>query len=110
MQGFKTLREVCDLLQISRRAIQGYEAFGLVSPSGKNKYGHLLYDEEAIELILQIKQFQQFGFRLKEIKELQSAPEEVQKKALQEKLLTLELRRDELEKLIDAVNEMFKNL
>lgn len=33
----KTLREVCDLVGITRRAIQGYEKAGLVVPVGKNK-------------------------------------------------------------------------
>lgn len=41
MKAEKTLREVCAALQISRRTIQGYEKAGLVSPSGKNKYGYL---------------------------------------------------------------------
>ena len=110
MHSYKTLREVCDCLQISRRAIQGYAAHGLVQPSGKNKYGHLLYNEEAIEIIVQIKRYQQFGFKLKEIKALQSASEEVKKEALQEKLTKLKKKRDELDVLIDTVNEMIKKL
>ena len=50
MKTEKTLREVCAALSISRRTIQGYEKAGLVSPSGKNKYGYLLYDQKAQEL------------------------------------------------------------
>lgn len=47
MSNRKTLREVCEMYRVTRRAIQGYEKAGLVLPSGKNKYGYLLYDEEA---------------------------------------------------------------
>ena len=32
-----TLRELCDSLGVSRRAVQGYEKAGLVSPEGKTK-------------------------------------------------------------------------
>lgn len=65
----KTLREVCNMVGVARRAIQGYEKIGLVASVGKNKYGYLLYDEEAIEKIRTIKQYQEFGFKVKEIKE-----------------------------------------
>ena len=41
----QTLRQVCTGLKLSRRAVQGYEQAGLVAPSGKNKYGYLLYGE-----------------------------------------------------------------
>ena len=34
-----TLREICNIVGVSRRAVQGYEENGLVISSGKNKYG-----------------------------------------------------------------------
>ena len=52
-----TLREVCNKIGVSRRAIQGYEEVRLVLSSGKNKYGHLLYDDLAVEKIQFIKQY-----------------------------------------------------
>ena len=72
----KTLREVCCLVPVSRRAIQGYEQAGLVAPIGKNKYGYHLYNEEAIEKIKMIKQYQDFGFSMKTIKKLLEAQKE----------------------------------
>lgn len=56
------LRQVCAELNISRRTIQGYEKEGLVSPSGKNKYGHLLYGEAERERIRLVRFYQQVGF------------------------------------------------
>lgn len=46
-----TLREICEALEVSRRAIQGYEKAGLVVATGRNKYGHLLYDEVMILML-----------------------------------------------------------
>lgn len=53
-----TLREICETLGVSRRALQGYEKAGLVASTGRNKYGHLLYDEKARERIAEIKFYQ----------------------------------------------------
>ena len=49
-----TLREICNLIGVTRRAVQGYEKAGLVECSDKNKYGYLLYDELAVEKIRNI--------------------------------------------------------
>lgn len=46
MENRKTLREVCELLQVSRRVIQGYEKAGLVSAS------QILYLIEFVEIAL----------------------------------------------------------
>ena len=62
-----TLREICEALEVSRRAVQGYEKAGLVSATDRNKYGHLLYDEATMLRIEQIKFYQQLGVSIKEI-------------------------------------------
>lgn len=72
-----TLKEVCNLVGVTRRAVQGYEDAGLVVSSGKNKYGHLLYDGETVEKIRYIKQYQEFGFTVNEIKTLMTASEDM---------------------------------
>lgn len=38
--------------------------------SDKNKYGYLLYGESELKRIEKIKMYQEFGFKLKEIKEI----------------------------------------
>ena len=70
-----TLREICETLGVSRRALQGYEKAGLVTASGRNKYGHLLYDKDAEMRIAQIKFYQQLGFSIKEITMIIDAPD-----------------------------------
>ena len=91
-----TLREVCNLLGVPRRAVQGYEEVGLVSPSGKNKYGYLLYNEHTIDRIRIIKLYQDFGFAVKEIKVLLEAPDDVYVRMLEDRL---EIMRTELKNL-----------
>ena len=93
-----TLKEVCEKLGVTRRNVQGYEKAGLVAPSGKNKYGYLLYDEEAVQRIKQIKQYRDFGFSVKEIQRLFEASRENYVEMMQK-------RRDALKKQIRILSE-----
>ena len=110
MGSYKTLREVCDCLHVTRRAVQGYEAIGLVHSSSTNKYGHLLYDDKAMEIIKEIKQYQQFGFQLKEIKELQEASNQIIREELEKKITGLKEKQKDLESIIEAANEILETL
>lgn len=97
------LRELCELLNVSRRTIQGYEKEGLVAPTGKNRYGYLLYDDQARSRITKIRFYQQLGFKRKEIKDIIDAPLAVIKPEL-------EKRGKELEKEIKRMNELLEKL
>lgn len=92
-----TLKEVCKKLGVTRRAVQGYEKAGLVSFSGKNKYGYLLYDEFAIEKIRIIKKYQDFGFVIREIKELLVASDEIYVDMMKERVATMKKELERLE-------------
>lgn len=98
--GGKTLREVCNQVGITRRAIQGYENAGLVKSTEKNKYGYLLYDDTTIEKIRIIKQYHNFGFSIKEIKNLLEVPEEEYLKILEKRLMEMQLELKQLERNI----------
>lgn len=78
-----TLREVCVKFDVTRRAIQGYEKYNLVTPTGKTNRGYLLYDERAQKKICQIKKLQDCGFRLSEIRLLYESNRETRKEMLQ---------------------------
>ena len=97
----KTLREICNELSVTRRAVQGYEKAELVCATGRNKYGHLLYDENAQKRIATIKFYQQLGFQVKEIKEIIDAPKVELKCALESKIMQLEREREEKEMLLE---------
>ena len=105
-----TLREICTQLGISRRTVQGYEKWELLSPTGRNKYGHLLYDEQAKERIRTIRFYQRAGFALKDLKDLLDAPNEVKKEAFQARVLELEKEHREQKQLIRQVRLYLENL
>ena len=85
-----TLRQVCNVVNVSRRAVQGYEKARLVSATGKNERGYLLYDDYARERIRMIKLFQDMGFTVREIKEIIDGPDEKLKAALEKRLKSLQ--------------------
>lgn len=105
-----TLREVCDSMQVSRRAVQGYEKAGLVSASGKNRYGYLIYDRRAQERIQQIKLFQQLGFTLKEIGDIIDAPNPILKAALEERVEQVKEKQGNMDILISRAYELIETL
>ena len=105
-----TLREICEVLGVSRRAVQGYEKAGLVSATDRNKYGHLLYDEAAMLRIAQIKFYQQLGFSIKEIVNIIDAPSIFVKEVLEQQVEKLKKERTEISELIEKANQVIASL
>lgn len=101
----QTLRQMCAELKVSRRTVQGYEKAGLVTPSGRNKYGYLLYDEPERERIRLIRFYQQLGFPLKEMNPLLDAPDSVKKSVLQAQVEKLEADHTRLLEVIRQAKE-----
>lgn len=106
----KTLREVCKEVGVTRRAVQGYEKVGLVSATSRNERGYLLYDEEAEEKIKKIKLFQEMGFTIREISELDSAPNHVLKAALEVRVEKLRAEHGRVNDMIGVALEMIRKL
>lgn len=105
-----TLREICTTTGVSRRAVQGYEAIGLVKATGKNIYGHLLYDENAKNRIKKIRLFQDMGFSLKEIKKIIDAPAPILKEALKCKQQQLKKELTDKKQLLHIITNMIQQL
>lgn len=55
---------------VTTDAVRYYEVEGLLAPAGKTEAGYRLYDEDAVRRLRFIKQAQQCGFSLAEIREL----------------------------------------
>ena len=94
----------------SIQAYQGYEKAGLVSASGKNKYGHLLYDQAAEERIRNIRFYQQIGFPVREISGIIDASIPVKRKALKNRIKALKREQDELKRLIEKALKLLDSL
>lgn len=103
-----TLKEVCNQVEVTRRAVQGYEKAGLVQAVERNKYGHLLYDEIALEKIQKIKQYQDFGFSLKEIQLLQTVPKEMYLEMLEKRLEFMKLDVEKMQENIGNLEQMLE--
>ena len=109
MENCRTLHEICDAVGVTRRAVQGYEKAGLVGATKRNKYGHLLYDEESQKRIAQIKLYQQLGFKVREIKEFIDAPGAVVKAVLERQVLRLKEERTQMDAdIYDLYQEIVK--
>ena len=101
---------MCELTGISRRTIQGYEKVGLVSAIKRNKYGHLIYNDECRKRILKIKFFQDLKFSLKEIKEIIDAPKSILKPALEQNIIKLKAESQHLESTIKEAEILIEKL
>lgn len=110
MSSSKKLHELCDELGVTRRTIQGYENAGLVSASGRNKYGHLLYDEKAQKRIARILLYQRIGFKLRQIRELIDAPDAIVKAALEKQILHLKEERKNIDVWIEGAYGIIKEI
>lgn len=106
----RTLREVCAQLGVSRRAVQGYETAGLVSPTGRDLRGWLLYDDAALERIRTIRMYQRLGFPVKEIAALLKGPDRVRRRMLEERLRGLRAAREEQDRLIAEAETILQSL
>ena len=101
-----TLKEVCEMTGASRRAIQGYETLGLVSASGRNKYGHLLYDEIALGRIRNIKFYHDLGFTRRMTLVLLECTVEEKKRMIRERINFLNKEINRLQKMISEAENM----
>ncbi len=96
----KTVKEVSRLTGVSVRALHHYDAIGLLKPTAVTEAGYRLYDDTALERLQQILLFRELEFPLKEIKAILESPNFDRKKALDQQLTLLELKKEHLENLI----------
>lgn len=118
-----TIGKVAEKSQVTADSIRYYEREGLVRPAGKSNSGYRLYTEEAIRRITFIKQAQECGFSLSEIRELLELRStdkaccddiyrvSVQKKLqLEHKIKALTIMSQALTRLIDMCSHDRKSL
>ena len=65
-----TIGKVASLVHVTPDTLRYYERAGLLGPAAKSKGGYRLYDHEALHRVRFIKEAQQFGFTLSEIRAL----------------------------------------
>ena len=95
-----TVNEVSKLAGVSIRTLQYYDSIGLLKPAEYTESGYRLYDDAAIERLQQILLFRELEFPLKEIKEIVTRPDFDKKKALEQQIELLTMKKEHLENLI----------
>ena len=110
MNKLKTLKDVCEELDVTRRIIQGYESQGLIKCDGKNKYGHLLYGQETIKRIAYIRFLQQIGFSINEIRNIIDLPYIDLKDILSKQMIILKQEINNLEYLLKQISLIIKTI
>ncbi len=65
-----TIGKVAGLSKVSADTLRYYEREGLLRPAAKSRGGYRLYDREAVQRVRFIKEAQQCGFTLIEIRNL----------------------------------------
>lgn len=101
-----TVNEVSKLTGVSIRTLHYYDEIGLLSPSDKMASGYRLYDDIALEKLHQILLFKELEFPLKDIKRILDSPGFDRKKALEDQVTLLELKKEHLERLIVHAREL----
>lgn len=97
----KTIKEVSRLAGVSIRTLHYYDSIGLLSPAKETESGYRLYDDADLERLQQILLFRELQFSLKEIKGILDSPNFDRKKALEQQVKLLEMKKEHLENLID---------
>ena len=108
MDEVRTLRQVCRITGVTRRAIQGYEKAGLVHPSGHNERGYLLYNAEGIQRIQKIREYQKMGFSLNEIRVILNSSKEHFRMILSNQKIIIEEEILEKKRILKRMDEMME--
>jgi len=106
--------EIAEIAGIGIQALRYYERKGILKPAKKKDSGYRLYNQQSLKTVRFVKNAQDLGFSLKEIKDLlklrvtsPSRNQSVRKQAsakldsVREKIMTLRSIEASLEKLIN---------
>lgn len=96
-----TVNEVSKLTKVSIRTLQYYDKIGLLKPTNFTQSGYRLYDDTALETLQQILLFRELEFPLKEIKKIIEQPDFDRKRALEQQIEMLTMKKEHLENLIN---------
>ena len=96
-----TVNEVSKLTGVSIRTLQYYDKIGLLKPAEYTESGYRLYDDAALEKLQQILLFRELEFPLKDIKDIITRSDFDKRKALDQQIGLLELKKEHIENLID---------
>ena len=95
-----TVHALSELTGVSIRALQYYDGIGLLPPARYTEAGYRLYDEAALERLQQILLFRELEFPLKEIRRILDSQDFDRRKALEQQIELLTMKREHIDNLI----------
>ena len=104
----KTVQQVSKFTGVSVRTLHHYDSIGLLKPTQITESGYRLYDEQALARLQTILFFRELEFPLKQIGEILDNPAFDPVSALDDQIRLLELRREQLDKLISHAKNIQK--
>ena len=96
-----TVHEVSELAGVSIRTLQYYDSIGLLKPSDYTESGYRLYDDAALERLQMILLFRELEFPLKDIGKIIDSPQFDKRKALEQQIELLTLKKEHIENLLN---------
>ena len=101
-----TVHEVSRLTGVSIRTLQYYDRIGLLHPAEYTGAGYRLYDDAALETLQQVLLFRELEFPLKDIQRIIRSPSFDRRKARDQQVALLELKKEHLDSLIRLAREI----
>lgn len=101
-----TVHEVSRLTGVSIRTLHYYDKIGLLHPAQVTEAGYRLYGDAQLERLQQILLFRELEFPLKEIRAILDSTDFDRIKALEQQIVLLKMRKEQLERLIDLACEI----
>ena len=99
------INEFAKLVSVSVRTLHYYDEIGLLKPALVDaQNGYRFYDENSLLRMQEILFYRELDFPLKSILEILSSPDYDKQKALAEQRKLLELKKERLERIIDALD------
>ncbi len=103
------IKEFAELTGVSVRTLHYYDEIGLLKPAFVDEQnGYRYYNENSLERMQEILFYRELDFELKSISEILSSPDYDKQKALAEQRKLLVLKKERLERIIDALDEAEK--
>lgn len=104
----RRIHEVSKLAGVSVRTLHHYDAIGLLPPTALTEAGYRLYDDTALARLQSILLFRELEFPLRDIKRILDDPNFDQAAALADQIRLLELRQEQLGRLIALAREILE--
>ena len=103
------IKEFAELTGVSVRTLHYYDEIGLLKPSFVDEQnGYRFYDKNSLERMQEILFYRELDFPLKSIADILASPNYDKQKALAEQKRLLTLKKDRLERLIEALEQAEK--